>query len=419
MTTRPRSTRYLLLFSCALATLGLLIILASAPAAAQTYTVIHTFAAGGPQAGITVDAGGNLYGTTLGSLCPSDCGTVFKLEHKSEGWIFSQLYAFQGGSDSAFPQAEVVIGPDGALYGTTAGGEQGGCEQGCGTVFRLTPPPTFCASVSCPWTKTILHTFTNAPDGNGPVGGTLFFDQQGNLYGTTFYGGYYGTGAVFKLARTNGGWTESIIYSFTGLADGRWPVGGVMIDGAGNLYGTTSAGGDVNLFQLFYGYGVIYKISPNGSGWSETVLHTFYDEGDGALPEAVVTMDSAGNLLATSAAGGNGSCAYGVFNGCGIVLRNADVIYGFTGHSDSYPGGPKGPVTLDSAGNIYGTSFANGQYGGGVVFKLSAGQYTYTSLYDFDPSEGYVNPIGKISFDNNGNLYGVTTSRGAVWEITP
>jgi hypothetical protein len=161
MTTRPRSTRYLLLFSCALATLGLLIILASAPAAAQTYTVIHTFAAGGPQAGITVDAGGNLYGTTLGSLCPSDCGTVFKLEHKSEGWIFSQLYAFQGGSDSAFPQAEVVIGPDGALYGTTAGGEQGGCEQGCGTVFRLTPPPTFCASVSCPWTKTILHTFTN------------------------------------------------------------------------------------------------------------------------------------------------------------------------------------------------------------------------------------------------------------------
>ena len=199
----------------------------------------------------------------------------------------------------------------------------------------------------------------------------------------------------------------------------RNPVGGVMIDGAGNLYGTTSAGGDVNLFQLFYGYGVIYKISPNGSGWSETVLHTFCDEGDGALPEAVVTMDSAGNLLATSAAGGNGSCAYGVFNGCGIVLRNADVIYGFTGHSDSYPGGPKGPVTLDSAGNIYGTSFANGQYGGGVVFKLSAGQYTYTSLYDFDPSEGYVNPIGKISFDNNGNLYGVTTSRGAVWEITP
>jgi len=401
---------------------GVLLLLAMIiPAHAQTYSVIHTFSAdeGYPQAGITVDAAGNLYGTTYGRFCPPDCGTVFKMEHKNNSWIFSQLYAFQGGSDSAFPQAEVVIGPDGALYGTTTGGGQGRCQQGCGTVFRLTPPPNFCHAVSCPWTKTILYTFTNTPDGNEPVGGTLAFDQQGNIYGTTEYGGYYGLGAVFELTPANGGWTESVIYNFTGLGDGRLPVGGVSIDSAGNLYGTTTLGGDVVLSQLFYGYGVTFKVSPSGSGWSESVLHEFFDEADGALPEAALTLDSAGNTYGTAAAGGSNSCVYGVYNGCGVVYRNGHIIYDVPGNDNQHPVGPMGPVTLDPAGNIYATSFEHGQYDGGVVFRLSAGQYTYASLHDFDPNSGYAYPLGKISFDSAGNLYGVATSAGAVWEITP
>src|SRR5208283_489759 len=152
--------------------------LASAGAArAQTLTPLNSFAGADgatPLAGVTVDAAGNLYGTTVGGgtqNCPQygGCGTVFKLKHATGGWVLSTLYQFQGGADGSHPEARVVFGPDGALYGTTAG-NLSNCGQDCGTVFRLTPPPGFCRSVRCPWIKTILYSFRGVPDGSQPLG---------------------------------------------------------------------------------------------------------------------------------------------------------------------------------------------------------------------------------------------------------
>ncbi len=155
---------------------------------AQTFSVLHDFTAGtdgaNPTSAITVGPGGVLYGTAV-AFGPLGNGTVFSLSHKNSGWVFSTLYGFAGGSDGSYPSGGVVIGPYGALYGTT---DQGGSEND-GTVYALTPPSTFCRSLTCSWDETILHTFTGAPDGYGPGNENLVFDAAGNIYGTTVDGG--------------------------------------------------------------------------------------------------------------------------------------------------------------------------------------------------------------------------------------
>jgi len=413
----------------ALALVFVLSTLAINPAQAQTYTVLHNFTGGGdgrnPQAGLTADAVGNLYGTTYGGgsqNCQGGCGTVFKLTHKNGGWILTTLHSFQGGSDSAYPAARVIFGPDGALYGTTAGGSYASCSEGCGTVFQLRPPATFCASVSCPWTKTTLYSFSGFSDGVQPQGGDLVFDPAGNIYGTTYYGGS-AHGLVFKLTHSGSGWTESVLYAFTGFADGGNPNGGVVFDNAGNLYGTTYYGG-YNVSEFFAGDGVIFELTNSGSGWTETVLYSFMDQGDGALPAAGLTMDGVGNFYGTTVAGGDGNCNYyGEYHGCGAVFRNlGETIYGFDNMEDDQFVGPMAPVTLDAQGNIYGTSYLEGAHLNGNVFKLSAGQYAYTSLHDFTFDTG--EPVSNVILDSNGNLYGTTTTggpnlAGTVWELTP
>src|SRR5271166_2865561 len=192
---------------------------ASAPIThAQTFTVLHTFTGADgatPMVGLTMDKAGNLYGTTQDGgtggegYCASACGTVFKLARKGSGWVFYRLYSFKGGSDGAYPRSRVVIGPDSSLYGTTSeGGEPGDCYQlpGCGTVFNLKPSPTRPASVLSPWLETVLYRFQGAPDGSYPEG-EMTFDQAGNLYGSTSAGGAYGhiySGTIFELAPSNG-----------------------------------------------------------------------------------------------------------------------------------------------------------------------------------------------------------------------
>src|SRR5579871_210826 len=258
--------------ACLLLVIGVVAVIATIAAQAQTYTVLHTFTGPdgyNPQAGVTLDAAGNLYGTTNrgGSQnCAggSGCGTVFKLTHHSDGWVLTTLHAFQAGNDGAFPEAAVVFGRDGTLYGTT---DNGG-TYGRGTVFNLRPPATFCQSVSCPWTETVLHIFTGGADGDTPRSGSLVFDQQGNIYGTTQGGGLYGQGTVFELTPSNGGWMESVIYNFGTNQDVQCqPLGGVIFDRSGNLWGTDTG---CNVEGQF---GTVFKLTRSGSGWTATLIH--------------------------------------------------------------------------------------------------------------------------------------------------
>jgi hypothetical protein len=405
-------------------------------AAAQTYSVIHNFSGGSdganPMAGLTADAAGNLYGTTFdgGSQnCQHGCGTVFKMYRHNGLWLLTTIYAFQGGSDSANPAARVIFGPDGALYGTTTGGQYASCAAGCGSVFRLRPPVTFCASVSCPWTKTTLYAFQGTPDGSSPQGGDLVFDATGNIYGTTYDGGHSAQGTVFKLTHSSNGWSEAVLYSFTGLTDGAHP-NGVAFDGAGNLFGTAYAGGNVNIRDGDYGKGVIFELTPSGAGWTQTVIYAFTGAGsDGAYPLAGLTKDGSGSFYGSTGSGGTGACSNGgVHYGCGTIFHGLSTIFALPNGLGGYgPLGPSAALTLDAAGNIYGVTLNDGANDDGNVFKLTAGEYAYTSLHDFysEDDSGYES-VGSVTIDSSGNLFGTTVyggyptnGTGVVWEITP
>ena len=383
----------------------------------QTFTVLHTFTGQGdgnqPAAGLTIDRAGNLYGTT--SAAGAGYGTVFKLSHVGSGWVLDAIYTFQGGSDGATPQARVVFGLDGTLYGTTSYG-----GTGSGTVFNLRPPATSCRSARCPWTETVLYRFSGKSDGGVPGYGDLTFDSAGNIYGTTTQAGmgcipYGGCGVVFNLTRSAGGWTESVLHPFTGGTDGQTPYSGVTFDGAGNLYGTNSYGGK-------YGQGTVYELTQTGSSWTETTLHSFGAAGDGGDPFGGLIMDQQGDLYGTTS---NNGSAYELQPSGGNWTHT--LLYNVPLGADDAP-------TMDAFGNLYATT--SGSFGGGLgnVFKLSsgAGGWSYTDLHDFSItqfSNGFA-PVGGAVLDSNGNLYGTTFQGGSmippcgegcgvVWEITP
>jgi uncharacterized repeat protein (TIGR03803 family) len=403
-------------------TIVIALTLAATPAAqAQTFTVIHNFTGGGdganPYAGLTIDRGGSLYGTAANGGAGS--GTVFRLAHKNSVWLFTPLYRFNGSpaGDGAGPAARVVFGPDGSLYGTTFDGGGAGCGGGgCGTVFNLKPPVSACKTALCPWTETVLYRFTGGNDGAVPEHGDLVFDQARSLYGTTFAGGSSNVGTVYKLTPSNGHWTESVLYSFTGGLDASAPYPGVVFDAAGNLNGTTFYGG--------FGKGTVFQLTPVGNGWSDKLLYGFQGGSDGGYPVGGLINDQSGNFYGTSSAGGPGGGGT-VYE---LTLANGawtySLVYGFSG-----PGGPLGNLIMDKAGSLYGTTYADGG-GLGNVFKLtpSNGGWTYTDLHDFAGSDG-ANPYGSLAFDTSGNLFGTTSAGGTgsacaggcgvVFEITP
>jgi uncharacterized repeat protein (TIGR03803 family) len=403
------------------------------PAAqAQTYTVLHAFNGAGdgedPVAEVAIDAAGNLYGTTTvgggGSGCNSyGCGTVFKLSHKGSGWIFTTLHTFEGPSDGNSPQGRVLLARDGTLYGTTTIGGRG-CLAGCGIVFHLTPPPTAPKSALAPWNETIIHSF-DGTDGFEPQG-DLIFDQAGNIYGTTLYGGssecanggLAGCGTVYELTPTGGGWTETVLYAPQGSSAGDSPVGGVVFDLSGNLYGAIESGGPFN-------WGLVYQLSPSGSGWTEQPAYIFSGGSGGGVPNAGLISDASGNLYGTNRFGGNGGGDGTVFqlspSGGGWSLNT---LYAFPGTPSGCQ--PQAKLIMDAAGNLYGTTEFCGAYGAGAVFKLTPanGSWTYTSLHDFRGFEGAY-PLSSLVFDAAGNLYGTTSqgggarNAGVVFEITP
>ena len=389
------------------------------PVKAQTYQVIYNFTAGQdgayPEAGVTMDSAGSLYGTTYegGTL---NRGTVYKLGHRGTGWVVTPLYNFKGQTDGGAPIAGVVFGPNGTLYGTT---EFGGinCGEGCGVAFNLKPPITICKTVSCPWTETVIYSFRGDLDGANPGFGSLTFDKAGDIYGTTYFGGNDADGVVYELTPSNGSWSESPIHTFSGESDGENPYSNVIFDASGNLYGTTFAGGA-------HTYGTVYKLTPSGSAWTEDTLYSFQSSTDGGKPYGGVVFDTAGKLYGATSSGGtnSGGTAYELMPSSGSWTF--DLLYSFTG--TAYLPGSFGSLTMDSAGNFYGTTVKDGANGLGSVFKLtpSNGGWTLTDVYDFAGGTGGEIPYGSVLIDKSGNLYGTASAGGAngygvIWEITP
>jgi hypothetical protein len=285
--------------------------------------------------------------------------------------------------------------------------------------FELSP------SGSGTWTETILHAFAGGTDGYSPDGG-LVFDASGNLYGITGIGGTgtcfggEGCGVIYELSPSSGGtWTETILYNFTGGTDGNDPLGSLVFDGAGNLYGVTRSGG-VNLA------GNIFELSPGTSGWTFATLYSFTTTG-GYQPESGVALDAAGNLYGTTPRGGDETGTWGCGAGCGVVYRLGKLSTGWR-YSQIYvfhgPGGyePIGGVALDSAGNVYGTTFAGGTTtccGFGVVFKLApatTGLWKETVLHAFQNTTDGENPAATLTLDSTGHIFGTA---GALDENSP
>ena len=376
--------------------------------------------------------------------------TAFSMAEDSE----TVLHAFTGGKDGAGGGFNLVADSAGNLYGTAWGGgnKSTGCEKytgtpGCGVVFELSP------GGNGTWNETVLYTFTGGKDGGGPIGGVIM-DSAGNLYGTTFYGGDEkplvchatitfpaGCGVVYKLAPHKSKWTETVLYTFTGGKDGAGPWSRLIFDSNGNLYGTGSDGGDDSCGPP-YGCGVVFKLTPNAHGpWKEKVLYTFSRFRDGLFPDAGVTFDSQGNLYGATAIGGDKSvmCATGSVPGCGVVFKltpaakgpwTETVLHTFTGGTDG--GYPLFYVTLDSSGNVYGTTLVGGgstncSFGGGsgcgVVFELAQGTWDETVLYAFTGGNGGGNVFSPAIFDSAGNIYGVANGGvhgwGVVFQLTP
>jgi uncharacterized repeat protein (TIGR03803 family) len=401
-------------------------------AEAQSFSVIHSFLGGPdgnePTYGLTIDAAGNIYGSTFSG--DDGTGTIFRLRFRNSTWQLNPLYVFTGGPSSpgAIDYSGVIIGPGGALFGTTAYGGEGNCATwggtlGCGTVFRLRPPITFCVTAVCYWQWTRLFEFDGAGEGATPYGGPLIFDNAGNLYGTTFGGGggncSAGCGLVYKLSPSNGGWTQTVLYQFTGSnGDGSYPWAGVVFDAAGNLYGTTQYGGA-------NGYGTIYQLTPSGSGWTEKVLYNFQRAQDGGWPYSGVVLDPSGNLYGATTVGGTGD------GGTLFELSpagsgwNYQTLCNFVRRPGELAGGPVATPLRDAAGNLYGATGGDGAFGFGSVFKAtnSSGSWACTSLYDFTGGNDGRLPRSNLVMDSSGNLYGTAAGGannfGVAYQVTP
>jgi uncharacterized repeat protein (TIGR03803 family) len=380
-------------------------VLAAPLAHAQTFSVIHNFTGGSdgssPLSGFVM-VNGYLYGTasTGGG---AGAGVVFKMSTTGEETV---LHEFTGGSDGASPEGHLVFDKSGNFYGTTwAGG-----SANAGTVFKVTP-----AGV-----ETVLFSFPVYGDGASPVAG-LTIDAAGNLYGTTSVGGANSKGTVFKLSPPSGSggtWTEQVLYNFGAGTDGANPFAGVTLDAAGNLYGTTSAGGT-------YSYGTVFELSPSGSGWKETILHEFELGSDGGVPYSGLVADGKGNFYGAATEGGGGGQSGG---GTIFKLTKTDSrwkfaeFYGLSGWGIS--GSFRNLMVVGDT--IYATTHCDGVNDAGTVYELtrSGNTWTYNSLYVFAGGTDGLYSISNLVADSKGNLYGVTLLGGAngdgvAFKVTP
>jgi uncharacterized repeat protein (TIGR03803 family) len=397
-----------------------------------------------PLSNLIQDASGNFYGT--GDFAGTyNLGGVYELTPDGKGgWKENLIYSFSSGFDNSVNGVDpsgLTLDSQGNLYGTAA--FSGRAEYG--SVFELSSQP------GGGWQEKDLADFSGTVD--HPFGGVIF-DRSGNLYGTANEGGSSGLGAIFELTpAANGQWTQKVIYNFSGYPnDGASPAAGLIIDEAGNLYGTTQKGGSsqncVGGAGLPIGCGAVFELSPAApGGWKYQVLYSFQGSTiDGASPLASLVFDSSGNLYGTTAQGGTkGGCSQS--NGpstCGTVFElspngsswNEKLLYEFT-NAGGDGAVPAAAVTFDHAGNLFGTTSSGGAYGAGTVFKLTpeGGSWDESIVYSFGSNrfDGKY-PEGSLILDSAGNLYGATVSGGQtqggnlgwggggygmVYEITP
>jgi len=359
-----------------------------------------------PNDALAMDASGRLYGTTSP---PETNGNVFQLTPTQSGpWTEATLYSFTGGADGSGPGGGLIFDKSGNLDGVTeSGGSSTGCYSGepCGTVFQLVP------GANNQWSEKVLYSF-NSADGQAPLG-QLLLDQSGNLYGTTIYGGSASLGTAFKLTPSSGSWSETVLWSFTGGADGQTPQFGVAAGTAGQLYGVN--------YPIYStpGNGVIFELQSNAQGqWSETTLTSFADN-DGGLPQANLIADSSGNLYGVTSQGG--SHGYGtVFK---LTLSGSSwketVLYNFpTGASGgTYSYANPSNLIFDASGNLYAETSYGGSAGDGMILELSpasGGKWTEKTLFNFTSTSTGTRPFGGLIFDSAGNLYGTTQLGGVV-----
>jgi uncharacterized repeat protein (TIGR03803 family) len=254
----------------------------------------------------------------------------------------------------------------------------------------------------------LIHVFTGQSGGGQPDAG-LTSDGAGNFYGTTFVGGSHNWGVVYRLSHTASGWTETVLYNFKGgSSDGGNPSGQLVVDAAGNIYGSTLSGGRGYGVNHEPGYGVVFELSPSGSGWTETVIHYFLDDG---APSGL-TIDAAGNLYGETGGGGTSDTGSVYEMSLGSAKWKYQTIYSFPAANDvDYP---SGGLIFDSEGNLYGTTMSGGSAYDGTVFELqhANGKWTESTLYTFQSTADGVAPQCALVFDAAGNLYGTTAYGG-------
>jgi uncharacterized repeat protein (TIGR03803 family) len=404
-----------------------LTVAAGQPAHAQTLTTLYTFTGGAdganPYAGVILDSKGDLYGTTeYGGA--SNWGTVFELMPSGNGWTETVLHSFTlNGTDGVAPLGSVMLDPNANLYGTT----QGGGAHKYGTVFEVSANGTEQVLYS--------FGGLPAADGGIPYAGVVRDTKGNLYGTTDYSGplGFEcvnGCGTVFEIAKAGG---ETVLYGFLGEPDGGHPFAGVIFDANGNLYGTTYTGGSANCHvNDDGGCGTVFELTPSASGWTETVLYRFTGGTDGANPgPGSLIFDEKGNLYGTTLYGGDASCAGGATRnmaGCGTVFKltpsaggwTETVLHRFSGGSDG-----EDPVGLVlNGGTLYGTTFYGGAYGAGTVFEITKAQkgkviYTFCSGSCMDGAE----PNAGLIY-SNGYLYGTTEYGGAagygtVFQLNP
>lgn len=351
-----------------------ILLITSLRASAQTYTVLHYFTSSDgsyPEAALIRDSSGNLYGTTNGggnSSCYEGCGTIFKIDTAGN---LTTLYQFQGTFDGYEPYESLSRDGAGNLYGATTYGGTGTCggSIACGTVYKLSPAGAL----------TVIHTFNGSPDGSTPPPGRLVSDGHGNGYSTTAYGGTLGQGTVYKLDATGG---ETVLYSFGNQPDGDTPMAGLVLDVPGRaLYGTTEFGGNCPYGSVVgFGCGTVYKLSSAG----ETQLYVFTGQQDGASPNQNLVADSAGNLYDTTEEGGDVTCTVG-----GASAPKSSALHRL----------PQPPME-------------QGPPGCGTVFKVNPKTGVETVLYSFTGSTDGAFPVAGVILDSAGNIYGTATTGG-------
>jgi len=324
------------------------------------HTVLYSFTGGTdggePYKGVTLDHEGNLYGTAVtggSGNCEGGCGVVYKLSNTGGTWTQTVVHAFTGGNDGSGPGARVTVDADGNIYGMTPTGGR----YGLGTIYKIheTSPGV--------WSLTVLHAFTGGADGATGSAGRMILRGR-RLYGAATAGGQYGSGVVFELnARGVGERDVKTLYAFRGQPDASFPYGALLFDRSGNIYGTTYYGGA-------NGIGAVYKLSPQPVGeWTEEVLYSFQQGTDGNSPISNLVFDLAGNLYGTTSEGGLGSGTIFKLSPDGAGNWTESVVHAFEGPPDgafSYNG-----MVVDRFGNFYGATVHGGENDDGCVYKFT------------------------------------------------